>query len=290
MLQASRCIMLNMNQSMVRTNVIRVTKGLVPLAALLVLLGFLMVTPPGLFGKADALGYAVCHRIDARSFHIGTRQFPLCARCSGMFLGALLGLIFLAVSSPKRAGMPSKIFFIPLGLMVLAFAVDGINSYLTLMKGLGTSFFSNIPTLYEPNNTLRLLTGTGMGLVIAAALFPAFNQTVWAKMDNRPAMDSWRNFGLLIVLALLMDLLVLSESDIILYPLAILSAFTVPMLLTIVYGLFAIMAIRRENTYDRLKQAWLPLTAGFTIAMLQIVIFDMLRFAITGTWGGFPLG
>ena len=282
--------MLNMNQSMVRTNVIRVTKGLVPLAALLVLLGFLMVTPPGLFGKADALGYAVCHRIDARSFHIGTRQFPLCARCSGMFLGALLGLIFLAVSSPKRAGMPSKIFFIPLGLMVLAFAVDGINSYLTLMKGLGTSFFSNIPTLYEPNNTLRLLTGTGMGLVIAAALFPAFNQTVWAKMDNRPAMDSWRNFGLLIVLALLMDLLVLSESDIILYPLAILSAFTVPMLLTIVYGLFAIMAIRRENTYDRLKQAWLPLTAGFTIAMLQIVIFDMLRFAITGTWGGFPLG
>lgn len=279
-----------MNQSLARTNVIRATKGLVPLAAVLVLLGFLMVTPPGLLGKADALGYAVCHRIDERSFHIGTRQLPLCARCSGMFLGALLGLGFLALAFPKRAGMPSKGMFIPLGLMVFAFALDGINSYLTLMQGLGTSFFSSIPTLYEPNNTLRLLTGTGMGLVIAVVLFPAFNQTVWTKLDNRPAFGSWRAFGVLLLLALVMDLAVLTESDLVLYPLAILSALAVPLLLTIVYGLFAVMATRKDNSYERLSQAWLPLTAGFTIAMLQIVLFDVLRYAITGTWGGFPLG
>jgi uncharacterized membrane protein len=279
-----------MNQSLARTNAIRVTKGLVPLAAVLVLLGFLMVTPPGLLGKADAFGYAVCHRIDARSFHIGTRQLPLCARCSGMFLGALLGLGFMAMAFPKRAGMPSKGMFIPLAVMVFAFALDGINSYLTLMKGLGTSFFSSIPTLYEPNNTLRLLTGTGMGLVIAAVLFPAFNQTLWAKLDNRPALGSWRALGVLILLALVMDLAVLTESDFVLYPLAILSALAVPLLLTIVYGLFAVMATRKDNSYERLSQAWLPMTAGFTIAMLQIVLFDVLRYAITGTWGGFPLG
>jgi uncharacterized membrane protein len=279
-----------MNQSLIRTNAIRATKGLVPLAAALVLLGFLMVAPPGLLGKADAFGYAVCHRIDARSFQIGTRQLPLCARCSGMFFGALLGLVFLTLTFPKRAGMPSKVFFIPLGIMVFAFALDGINSYVTLMKGLGTSFFSSIPTLYEPNNTLRLLTGTGMGLVIAAVLFPAFNQTIWKDWDNRPSLGSWRIFGSLIVLALIIDLAVLTESDVVLYPLAILSALAVPLLLTIVYGLFAVMATRKDNTYEQLSQAWLPLTAGFTIAMLQIVIFDILRFAITGTWGGFPLG
>jgi uncharacterized membrane protein len=282
--------MKDMNQSLIRTNAIRATKGLVPLAAALVLLGFLMVAPPGLFGKADALGYAVCHRIDARSFHIGTRQLPLCARCSGMFFGALLGLVFLTFTSPKRAGMPSKVFFIPLGIMVFAFALDGTNSYVTLMKGLGTSFFSTIPTLYEPNNTLRLLTGTGMGLVIAAVLFPAFNQTVWKDWDKRPALGNWRIFGALIILALIIDLAVLTESDVVLYPLAILSALAIPLLLTIVYGLFAVMATRKDNTYEHLSQAWLPLTAGFTIAMLQIVIFDILRFAITGTWGGFPLG
>jgi uncharacterized membrane protein len=279
-----------MNQSLAQNNVLRATKWLVPLAAVLVLFGFLMVTPPGLLGKADAMGYAVCHRIDERSFHIGTRQMPLCARCSGMFLGALLGLGFMTIAFPKRAGMPSKGLFIPLALMVFAFALDGINSYLTLMQGMGTSFFSSIPTLYEPNNTLRLLTGTGMGLVIAAVLFPAFNQTLWAKQDNRPALGSWGAFGFLLILALGMDLLVLTESDIVLYPLAILSALAVPLLLTIVYGLFAVMATRRDYTYEHLRQAWLPMTAGFTIAMLQIVLFDVLRYAVTGTWGGFPLG
>ena len=137
---------------------------------------------------------------------------------------------------------------------------------------------------------LRLLTGTGMGLVIAAVLFPAFNQTIWVDQDTRPSLNSWRILGLLILLALVMDVLVLLENDWILYPLAILSALAVPLLLTLVYGLFAVMLTRKENTYQHLSKAWLPLTAGFTIAMLQIVIFDILRYAITGTWGGFPLG
>jgi uncharacterized membrane protein len=279
-----------MTQSPLRTNAIRVTKALVPMAAVLVFLGFLMIAPPGLLGKADAFGYAVCHRIDERSFHIGTRQLPLCARCTGMYLGALLGLVFLTFTAPKRAGMPSKGLMIPLALMVIAFGVDGTNSYLTLMKGIGTSFFSNIPTLYEPNNTLRLLTGTGMGLVIAIVLFPAFNQTLWADWNPQPALKSWRSFGILVVLALIMDLIMLKGTDFMLFPLAILSALTVPLLLGMVYGLFAVMATRKDNAYLRLSQAWLPLTAGFTIAMMQIVIFDILRYTLTGTWGGFPLG
>ncbi len=56
------------------------------------LVAWLLNTPNGLLGKADALGYAVCHRIDARSFHIHDRQTPLCSRCTGMYLGAMLGL------------------------------------------------------------------------------------------------------------------------------------------------------------------------------------------------------
>ena len=34
----------------------------------------------------------------------------------------------------------------------------------------------------------------------------------------------------------------------------------------------------------------LLLAAGFTIAMLQIAAIDLLRFWLTGTWGGFSLG
>ena len=74
------------------------------IAAVVVVL-WLIYTPEGLLGKADAIGYAVCHRIDLRSFHLGDRQLPLCVRCSGMYLGALLGLAYQAWLAPReRAG------------------------------------------------------------------------------------------------------------------------------------------------------------------------------------------
>jgi hypothetical protein len=38
-----------------------------------------------------------------------------------------------------------------------------------------------------------------------------------------------------------------------------------------------------------MRQLWLPLLAGFTIAMIQTTAIDMLRFWLTGTWGAIPL-
>ena len=35
---------------------------------------------------------------------------------------------------------------------------------------------------------------------------------------------------------------------------------------------------------------WMPFLAGTTLAFLMITAIDMLRFKLTGTWGGFPLG
>jgi len=81
-------------------------KGLVFFLVALIFVGWTYYSPPGLLGKADAIGYAVCHRIDARTFHLGDRQLPLCARCSGMFLGALIGLVYQTATRPRRAGMP----------------------------------------------------------------------------------------------------------------------------------------------------------------------------------------
>jgi len=161
-------------------------------AAGLLLLGWLLNTPAGLLGKADAVGYAVCHRIDARSFHLGGRPIPLCARCTGMYLGAVLGLLYQFASGRKRSELPPLRVLAILGALAVAFFVDGLNSYL--------HFFPKVPTLYEPHNTLRLLTGTGMGLVIAAALFPAFNQTVWKDPSPQPALSSLRHLSGLLAL------------------------------------------------------------------------------------------
>ncbi len=266
------------------------SKYLVIAAALLVFTGWLINTPPGLLGKADAIGYSVCHRISERSFHIGSYQLPLCARCSGMYLGAVTALVFQSVIGWKRLKIPHWSVLAVLAAFVLAFGIDGANSYLYLMKQVFPGILPKIPNIYVPNNTLRLLTGSGMGLAMGVMLFPAFNQTVWADGENRPALPGWKLFGPLLVIQLVLDLLVLTDSPIILYPLAIISALGVWILLTMVYGMVWVMIMGQDNKFAKIRQMWLPMLAGLTIAMIQTAGIDALRFWFTHTWGAFPLG
>jgi uncharacterized membrane protein len=265
------------------------SKYFVVLAALLVIAGWWINTPPGLLGKLDAIGYAVCHRIDERSFHVGPIQLPLCARCSGMYLGAVTGLLFQAITSRRRTKIPPWSVIAPLIVFVAAFGIDGLNSYLYLIKEITPGALARIPNIYIPNNILRLLTGSGMGLGIAAALFPAFNQTMWVKPDDRPAL-TLKSFGLLLGIQAILDLLVLTGSPLVLFPLAVISVLGVLVLLIMVYSMVWVMMMRQDNKFDRLRQLGLPAIAGLTLAMIQVSGIDALRFWLTGTWGAFPLG
>lgn len=268
----------------------KLSNWLVPLAALAILAGFLYIAPPGILGKADALGYAVCHRLDERSFHVDGRQLPLCARCSGMYLGAMVGLVFLHFRYRRSAGLPPRIALAALALFGSAFAVDGANSYLYLMKSVSGRALNSIPNLYTPNNTLRLLTGSGMGLGIAVLIFIALNQTLWKDWDKKPVLGRPYDLPVLCALMLAIDLLVLTDWDWVLYPVAIISAGGVLLLLTMVYGMLWTMFMRQDNRYLHLREAWLPVLAGLTIALLQITSIDIFRLWLTHTWGGFPLG
>ena len=261
----------------------------VPLAAILAFSAWFYIAPPGLLGKADAIGYAICHRIDERSFQIGDRQLPLCARCTGEFYAAGIALIFFALVSKKQSGMPGWKVGAPLILFFLAFGIDGSNSYLYLLKQTSGGVFDNIPNLYIPNNTLRLFTGSGMGIALASILFPAFNQSTWAVNDPSPAL-SWKKLGILTGIVIIVNLLILTDSPIVLYPIAILSVLGVLALLIIVFSMAWLLIMHQENVFDSLAQMWLPFLAGTTLALLMITAIDLLRFKLTGTWGGFPLG
>ena len=267
----------------------KLVRWFVPIALLLVLTGFLFITPPGILGKADGIGYAVCHRIDHRSFHIGERQLPLCARCTGEFNAAAVTLIFLGIVSRKRSTMPNKGILTVLVLFFLVFGVDGSNSYLFLLKQTYENFLPQIPNLYEPNNTLRLLTGSGMGIAMATTLFPVANQTIWATQDDRQVL-TWKEFSALIGVILLIDLGILSENPFILYSIALLSVAGVIALLGIVFGIVWMIVMRQENTFEHIKQLWMPVLAGITLTLLMISVIDLIRLKMTGTWGGFPLG
>src|SRR5512140_3956954 len=85
-----------------------VSKWIVPIAALFALSIWIFIAPPGLMGKLDGIGYAVCHRLDSHSLHIGSTQMPLCARCSGEFNAAAVALIFQALVSGRSSRMPRR--------------------------------------------------------------------------------------------------------------------------------------------------------------------------------------
>ena len=277
-----------MEQTLRQARIQRLSRWFIPIAAILAFSFWFYITPPGLLGKADAIGYAVCHRIGERSFHIGDRQLPLCARCTGEFNAAAISLIFFAFASGKRSGFPGWKLGAPLLLFFIAFGVDGSNSYLYLLKQTSDAF-DKIPNLYMPHNTLRLITGSGMGIALASILFPAFNQSAWKTSDPVPALD-WKKLGVLVGMIFLVDLAILTENPIVLYPIAILSVLGVLSLLVIVFGMAWVMIMQQDNSFDSLLQMWMPFLAGTTLAFLMITAIDLLRFKLTGTWGGFPLG
>jgi uncharacterized membrane protein len=241
------------------------------------------VTPAGILGKADAIGYSVCHRIDLRSFHLGDRELPLCARCTGTFLAAFVGVVFLfALGRGRSATWPSNWIAGLLVLTAIPWALDGLNSYLT--------FFPQLPHLYPPQNWLRLATGTFLGLAVAALFLPAVNQSLWKTPTVIPVLRNAREFFAFLLLGSVLIIAVMTENPIVLFPLAILSVLGVLILLTGVYSAGLLMILRKEAQFSSWKEAWPLLLAGLTLALLQIGAIDFVRYAFTQTWGGFRLG
>jgi uncharacterized membrane protein len=259
----------------------------VPIATLLALAAWIYIAPPGLMGKLDAVGYAVCHRLDSHSLHVGGIQLPLCARCTGEFNAAAIALVFQGIVGRRKSRLPKRGILAVLILFFLAFAIDGSNSYLALLKSTYAGAFANLPNLYVTNNVTRLFTGSGMGIAMASVLFPMYNQSVWRQPVDQPVLD-WRRFGLLVLLVLVVDFAMLTESPLVLYPVALISTLGVLALLTMVFSIVWIMVMKEDNTFDHLRQLWLPGLAGLTLAFILILGIDLFRFNLTHTWQGFP--
>lgn len=262
-------------------------RGAILTGLLAALAAWMYVAPPGAMGKMDAIGYAVCHRLDSHSLHVGALQMPLCARCTGEFNAAAIALIFQGLSSPRSSLLPRRAIAATLIAFFLAFALDGANSYLGLIKSMDANAFAGIPNLYNTSSVTRVFTGSGMGVALAALLYPMYNQSVWRKPIPERALG-WRKFLGLVGIVLVLDFAMLTEQPAVLYPVAVLSTLGVLGLLSIVFSIVWIMAMRQENAFERARQLWLPTAAGLTLALVMILGIDLVRLNLTHTWGGFP--
>jgi len=101
-------------------------------------------------------GSIVCHQRPERSFHLWAAQLPVCARCTGIYLGAVLGLAPSGWPSATTALRSAKAFALqPRALAILA----ALPTAATLAYEWTTGDM--------PSNGLRFAAGLPMGVVVS---------------------------------------------------------------------------------------------------------------------------
>ncbi|NOZ72671.1 MAG: DUF2085 domain-containing protein [Chloroflexi bacterium] len=231
---------------------------------------FWLGSQEGILGMANHVGYAVCHQITVRTYIFADLKLPLCARCTGQYLGAFSGFVLAwRWGRLRAAGLPRGRYILILLAFLGVWAFDGFNSYVSLLLGR--------PFLYSPHNLLRLITGMLQGLAVSFFLIPYFNQVFWREPDPTPILDNrWQLFTALAVSAVLV-LAVQSRWLPLFYPLAILSSATAFFMLSIVGILVLLFVLREENKNSTAADFVTLLLPGMVFAALLIGAIDLAR-------------
>ena len=101
-------------------------------------------------------GHALgCHQMESRSFSFHGYQFPLCARCTGVFIGELAAIVLII------AGVRLQLIAIAAGIGIMG--LDWLIQYLEIRMS---------------NNIRRLITGTLCGTGVTYIYFYVF-RFIW---------------------------------------------------------------------------------------------------------------
>jgi len=101
----------------------------------------------------------VCHQLDDRSFHLFGMKFAVCSRCSGIYFGFFLGVLFYPFRSRKNFSRTVAVWTIGIIPMLTDVALDVFG-------------------LHESTLVTRLSTGLLFGIVASIILTPLFLDAV----------------------------------------------------------------------------------------------------------------
>ena len=225
-----------------------------------------------LIERLRALDGGICAQLPGHSFWIGGQQLPLCARNSGIYTGfaSTIALLF-ATGRIRSSRLPAPWVAAVLGLAVLFMAVDGFNSLFLDLR---------LPQLYQPHNLLRLTSGLGTGVAMAAFIVPVTNALIWKHEDERASFGSLRELALMVPILLLAFLAIGSPGwspvTFLLYPIAIISSTGLVVALSLVN---VVLILGMSNRVGRFAN-WRALFPFWTLTAVFAVVELMALFAL----------
>ncbi len=139
-----------------------------------------LVAPGDVAMKTHVALHGLCAQRSSHSLQIGGATLPMDARMTGIYLGAAVTVIWLIAARRLRAtGAPSVPVLAILASFVVSLAVDGFNAFLVDLR---------LPTLYEPSNILRIVTGVLAGTSLGVALAHLLASSIWVQGDRERAV------------------------------------------------------------------------------------------------------
>ena len=139
-----------------------------------------------MFDFMERMGSAVCHQMAERSFIFDGMQMPLCARCTGIYIGAFFAFCFFFLKKRMGNGRPFSVMQALLtGLAVLPVGIDGVGSYLGF---------------WESSQLMRIFSGSLVGAVVPGFLLMAVNMDT-KKRDDAPIYERTAELLLLMILS-----------------------------------------------------------------------------------------
>ena len=104
-----------------------------------------------------AAGSLVCHQLGARSFHLWGHQMPVCARCTGIYVGAAIAGVAASLTQAFRPPSVAQAFRPASARLVVGLAA--IPAAATLVFEWTTGI--------TPGNVTRAATGVLLGAAVA---------------------------------------------------------------------------------------------------------------------------
>lgn len=227
---------------------------------------------------AHWFGSAVCHQWPTHSYFIAGVELPLCARCTGMYLGGLASMLYHARVNPRATEMPPPWVLTLFVLFFSAWGGDGLNSFLSEVP--------NAPHLYQPLNILRLTTGMLMGLAMGTLAFVMFNSLVRTGASRERVLARPREFVGLLGIAAVLILIVNSVWEPLLYPLILLLLLSILVLHMTLVGAFLYSLVGRERSEHPPVARILAPGLGIALVYLSAIAFGRV---LLGLWLGVPI-